>query len=87
MATLEVEIGADLIKAAKSLALRHYGNDEDTSVSRVIEAALMMRLLWLQLVDVAGREVGEPVANWEFGDDDASEQVDGDLRNLLFKRR
>ena len=87
MATLEIEIGADLLKAAKSLALRHYGDDEDASVSRVIEAALMMRLLWLHLVEVAGREVSEPVANWEFGDDEASEQVGADLGNLLFKRR
>ena len=87
MATLEVEIGAELLKVAKNLALRHYGDDGDAAVSRVVEAALMMRILWLHLAEVSGREVGEPLASWEFGDAKDYDQLQEELNDLLLKRR
>ena len=87
MATLEIEIGGELLKATKSLALRHYGDDGRSSTLRVVQAALAMRLLFLELAELGGREVGEPVANWEFGDDESGDHVQTSLRDLLFRRR
>ncbi|MFQ5872190.1 MAG: hypothetical protein ACE5JL_00110 [Dehalococcoidia bacterium] len=87
MATLDIEIAAELLKAAKRLAVRHYGDAEDTSIIRVIEVALVMRLLWLDLVEAGGREVEEPVVNWEFGNKDAKHQAQAALRDWLFRRR
>ena len=86
MATLEIEIGSELLKAARSLARRHYGDDGCASTARVVQAALAMRLLFLDLAAEGGREVDEPVANWEFDDAQANDQLQADIRDLLFKR-
>jgi len=85
--TLEIEIGAELLKAARNLALRHYGDDGSSSTARVVQAALAMRLLFLDLAEEGGREVDEPVANWDFDDANANDQLQADIRDLLFRRR
>ncbi len=62
---LEIEIGNELIDGIKDLAIRHYGDNGDNSVSRVVEDALLMRLVLLEGLGSAGQEVGEPIINWE----------------------
>lgn len=61
MAELEIELESDLIEQVKHLAVRHYGDSGDTSMSRVAESALKMRLLWLILVKEGGNEIEEPI--------------------------
>ncbi len=87
MATLDIEIGAELLKAVKSLALRHYGDDGSSSTSRVVHVAMAIRLLYLDLGEKGGQELDEPVAKWELGDALAGDQVQAILTDLLFKRR
>ena len=61
MAEMDIELDSDLIEGVKRLAIRHYGDSSDASISRVGEAALQMRLLWLDLVKEGGNEIDEPV--------------------------
>ena len=61
MAEIEIELDSDLIEGVKRLAVRHYGDSGDASVSRVAESALEMRLLWLDLVKEGQNEIEEPI--------------------------
>lgn len=67
MAKLEIELESDLINRAKQLAVRHYGDSGDTSISRVAESALKMRLLWSILVKEGGNEIEEPICHLKEG--------------------
>jgi len=61
MAEIDIEVDGDLIAGVKRLAVSHYGDDSDTSMDRVAESALQMRLLWLNLVKEGGNEIDEPI--------------------------
>ena len=87
MATLDIEIGAELLKAVKRLATLHCGDDGFSSTSRVVHSALAIRILFLYLAEKGGQEVDEPVANWEFGDALAGDEIRAKLTDLFFKRR
>jgi len=80
---LEIEIGNELIDGIKDLAIRHYGDNGDASVSRVVEDALLVRLMLLEGLGSAGQEVGEPIINWEPGE----EQTKPEINDLLFRGR
>ena len=67
MAELEIELESDLIDRAKQLAVRHYGDSSDASISRVAESALKMRLLWSILVKEGGNEIEEPICHLKEG--------------------
>jgi len=67
MAELEIELESDLIDRAKQLAVRHYGDSGDASISRVAESALKMRLLWSILVKEGGNEIEEPICHLKEG--------------------
>jgi len=67
MAELEIELESDLIDRAKQLAVRHYGDSEDASISRVAESALKMRLLWSIVVKEGGNEIEEPICHLKEG--------------------
>ena len=54
MGYLEVEVSAEQLKTLKRLAEDHYGDSDEAAMGEVVEAALAMRLKWL--------EVGGPVA-------------------------
>ena len=58
MGTLEIEVNAELLKAVESLAFRHYGDAGSSSITLVCEAAIVMRLLWLDLLGPGGQEWG-----------------------------
>jgi hypothetical protein len=81
---LSIELGEEVIKGIRSIAVRHYGDSEDASVSRVIESALEMRLLSMKLAGEARAQIEEPVASWEFGDKQPAEQLPSEIQSWLF---
>ena len=86
MASLEVDLGADLEQGLKSLAVRSYGSDGDSAMGRLVEVALVMRLLWLNLMEEVGNEVEEPVLDWRFESHGAGGQTADEVRKWLFGR-
>jgi hypothetical protein len=87
MVTLEIEVNAELLKAVESLAFRHYGDAESSSITRVGEAAIAMRLLWLDLLEPAGHEVEEPVVEWGTEGHGTPGETGPEVREWLFGRR
>jgi len=87
MANLDIELGAELVEAVKDLAVRHYGDSGEASLSRVVESALEMRLLAKELVPGGGDEIEEPIRSWESPNKQLGEQVPGEIRDWLFRRR
>ena len=87
MAVLNVEISSDTIKGIKDLAVRHYGDDSDSSISRVIEVALEMRLAWREHAGSAGDEIEEPLVQWEFAEVKPEQQRQPDIQSWLFRRK
>jgi hypothetical protein len=87
MANLDIELGDELMEGVKYLAVRHYGDSGDASVSRVVESALEMRLLSIKLVGGGGNETEEPIVSWEFANKQPSEQLPAEIRGCLFRRR
>ncbi len=83
MGNLDIELDSHLVEGMKRLAEHHYGDSGDASIGRVAEAALAMRLLWLDLVKEGGNEIEEAVASWEFPDG----QPPAKIRDWLFRRR
>ena len=86
MPDLELELSADLITALRQLAQRHHGDSDDVAVSRVVEAALEMRLQWLSLAGEAASEVEEPVLTWET-EGTSPPDADQEIGSWLFGRR
>ena len=89
MGELDVDLSSDLVEQVRQLAVRHYGDASDASISRVVEVALEMRLLWQGQANVSSNDIEEPVANWEFSDAGrpANERLPHDLEGWLFRRR
>lgn len=87
MAVLDIELSSELIDGLKRLAARHYGDSGESSMGRVVEAALEMRLLWLDLSEIGGQEVGEPVIDWKDEGVHTADQVESEVRDWLFKGR
>ena len=87
MEKLNIDLDADLIEGIRQLAVTHYGDSGDASISQVVEAALEMHLMWAELVKEGGMQVEEPITNWEFETSLTNEQAQAELRKSLFKRR
>ena len=87
MGTLEIEVNAELLKAVESLAFRHYGDAGSSSITRVCEGAIAMRLLWLDLLEPGGQEVGEPVVEWGTEGHGTPGETGSEVREWLFGRR
>lgn len=86
MANLNIELGDEVIKGIRSIAVRHYGDSGDASVNRVIESALEMRLLSMKLAEEGGAEIEEPIADWEFADKQPAEQLPVEIQSWLFRK-
>lgn len=82
---LSIELGEEVIKGVRSIAVRHYGDSEDASVSRVIESALEMRLLSMKLAGEAGAQIEEPIMGWEFANRQPAGQLPTEIRSWLFR--
>lgn len=86
MAEWDIELDSDLIDGIKRLAARHYGEVSDTSIARVTEVALEMRLLWQELVNGGESEIEEPIVNWRFANKQPAEQLPVKIQSLLFRK-
>lgn len=84
MAELDIELGDEMIKGIRSIAVRHYGDSGDASVGRVIESALEMRLLSIKLAERGGDEIEEPIARWEFANKQLAQQLPVEIQSWLF---
>jgi len=87
MADMEIELDNELIEGIKRLATSYYGDSGDASISRVVGAALEMRLFWEERAKGGPDEIEEPLTNWEFTNVDAmrNENANG-VRCWLFRR-
>lgn len=86
MANLNIELGDEVIKGIRSIAVRHYGDSGDASVGRVIESALEMRLLSMKLAEEGGAEIEESIADWEFADKQPAKQLSAEIQSWLFRK-
>lgn len=86
MVGLELELSASQIEALRRLACLHYGDAEAGSLGRVVEAALEMRLRWLDLAAKGGEVLEEPRVAWE-AVADGKGQASGGVRDWLFDER
>lgn len=87
MVDVELELSAELIELLRELARRYHGDSEDAAISKVVEDAIMMRLLWLdQLGDVAN-EIDDPVAQFEVQTTPSEEHVRAEIKDFLFRGR
>jgi len=85
MANLNIDLGDEVINGVRSLAVRHYGDTGDASISRVVASALEMRLLSIKLAEGCGNEIEEPVADWAFTNKQPAEQLQSEIRSWLFR--
>ena len=83
---LNIELAGEVIETIRAIAVRHYGDNRDTSVSRVVESALEMRLLSIRLIDRGGDEIEEPMARWEFVNKQPAEQLSTEIQRWLFRK-
>jgi len=86
MADLELNIDAKLLEGISRLAIKHYGDDSETSRQRVIETAVSMRLLWAISVEKGQQETDEAVSTWEFPELTMQQENNGSIQNWLFRR-
>jgi hypothetical protein len=85
MANLDIQ-GDELVEGTKYLALRHYGDASETSIRRVVESALEMRLLSIILVEGGENTIEEPITDWEFTNNKPDEQLPDEIQSWLFRR-
>jgi hypothetical protein len=86
MANLNIDLGDELANRVRSLAMRHYGDSGDTSLRRVVESALKLRLLSIKLVEGGGNEIEEPITDWEFVGKQPAEQLPAEIQSWLFRK-
>lgn len=86
MMDLNIELGDEVIERIKAITMRHYGNNGDASVSRVVESAPEMRLLSIKLIDRSGDETEEPMASWEFVSMQPAKQLPAEIQSWLFRK-
>lgn len=60
MVDVELELSAELIELLRELALRYHGDSEDATISKVVEDAIMMRLLWLYQSGNVANQIDDP---------------------------
>ena len=85
MGYLEVEVSAEQLKTLKRLAEDHYGDSDEAAMGEVVEAALAMRLKWLEVGGPVAEEVDEPVAAWETKDGSDATQPDPEMLGWMFR--
>jgi len=86
MRNLELCLEDKLLKGISELAVKHYGEDSESSRRRVIETALKMRIVWSNSIDIGQQETGEAVSNWEFPESQVTQENTGGIKDWLFRR-
>ena len=86
MTELEIDLNADLLRQVKRLAERHFGTSDEEAMGKVVESALQMRFLWLDIAEDAGKEVEEPVISLQTSQE-GSGGSEEDITDWLFQKR
>lgn len=86
MANLDVTVDRELQRKVRSLAIRHYRDASDTSVSWVANVALEIFLLFLDRVEGGVKEIAEPVTNWDSPTSRVAEEDADGIRQWLFRK-
>jgi hypothetical protein len=86
MMDIDIELGDEVMERIRAVAVSHYGNNEDASVNRVIESALEMRLLSIRLIDRGRDEIEEPIAHWQFVNNQPTGELPGEILSQLFRK-
>jgi hypothetical protein len=86
MAELEIYLEGKLLEGISKLAMKHYGEDSESSRKRVVETALKMRIVWSNSIERGQQETDEAVSNWEFAESPVTEENTGTISNWLFRR-
>jgi hypothetical protein len=84
---IEIEMTNELLAKVRDLALRFFGDDSPTSLSRVVEVALIMRYFWARSIEKGQDETGEPVSRWEFSGTSGTIINSDSIRDWLFRRQ
>jgi len=85
MTNLELCLEDKLLKGIGELAVKHYGEDSESSRKRVVEAALKMRIVWSRSVEKGQQETDETVTSWEFSEPPTDKDT-GTVSDWLFRR-
>ena len=86
MANLDISVDDKLDEGISGLAVKHYGDDSEASRQRVIETALLMRILWSRSVKEGQQESDETVSKWEFSELPVTEENTATISDWLFRR-
>lgn len=86
MVELDIEMGDDLIAKTRDLAVQYFGDDDDVSLTQVLEVAFRMRCLWSHSVKECRLETDEAVSNWKFAEGPVAEENNDTIRQWLFRR-
>jgi len=86
MAELEIYLDQKLLEGISELAIKHYGEDSESSRRRVIETALEMRIIWSNSIERGQQETDEAVSKWEVSGPAISEENAGIINDWLFRR-
>lgn len=86
MANLDISVDDKLDEGISRLAVKHYGDDSEASRQRVIETALVMRILWSRSVKEGQQETEEALTKWEFPQSPIIEEDTGTIHDWLFRR-
>lgn len=86
MIELDIVMENDLIARTRDLAIRYFGDDSDTSLTKVIEVAIRMRCLWSNSVRQGQQDTDEAVSQWEFPESTVTQENSDNIQNWLFRR-
>jgi hypothetical protein len=83
---IDIELGDEVMERIRAIAVNHYDSNEDASVNRVIESALEMRLLSIGLIDRGRDEIEEPIAHWQFVNNQPTQKLPEEILSQLFRK-
>lgn len=86
MTNLELCLEDKLLKGLSELAIKHYGEDSESSRRHVIETALEMRIIWSHSIERGQQETDEAVSKWEFPESTVKREDSDSIQNWLFRR-
>jgi len=86
MAELEINLDRKMLEGIRELAIKHYGEDSESSRRRVIETALEMRIIWSHSIERGQQETDEAVSKWEFPESTVKREDSDSIQNWLFRR-
>jgi len=86
MANLDLYLEDKLVEGTSELAVKRYGEDNESSRKRVVETAVERRIAWSKSIEKGRQETDEAVSNWEFPVSQVTQENAGSINNWLFRR-